>query len=81
MPASQPRLVWSTQVLPCLRELSGRDGQLDMTRDSSVCLFSTKFRGWDKQGGFLEDRSWSRALKNREALSGQRKGSLSLGDF
>uniref|UniRef100_A0A452T1U3 Guanine nucleotide-binding protein G(o) subunit alpha-like n=1 Tax=Ursus maritimus TaxID=29073 RepID=A0A452T1U3_URSMA len=68
-PASRPRLV-------CLGELSSWDRQLDVRRDPSVCLFSAKFRGQDDQGGFLEEATWNGSPRNREDLSGQRRGVL-----
>ena len=67
---------------PCLRERSSWDGQLDTRRGLCVCLSCTQFGGWGEWGGFLEEGSWSGALRNREDLSGQRRrGVLSLGDF
>lgn len=44
-------------------------------------MFSTKFRGQDDQGGFLEEAFWSGSPRNREDWSEQRSGVLSLDDF
>lgn len=66
---------------PCLGERSSWDRQLDTRRGLSVYLSCTNFGGWGEQGGFLEEGSWSGALRNREDLSGQGRGVLSLGDF
>ena len=65
--------------LPCGAFQLGQAVRYGM--DLSVCLFSTKFRGQDDQGGFLKEASWSKSPRNREDLSGQRSGVLSLGDF
>lgn len=46
-----------------------------------MSLSSTKFRGQDDQGGFLEEASWRGSPRNREDVSGQRRGVLSLSDF